>query len=64
MFFLWISIKISLKLVAKGPFNNIPELGRIMARRWPGWPGDKPLSEPVMVSLLSDTYMRHSALMG
>ena len=42
----WISIKISLKFVPKGPINNIPALVQIMA-----WhrPGDKPLSEPIMV---------------
>ena len=44
----WISIKISLKFVPKGSINNIPALVQIMA-----WcrPGDKPLSEPMMVSL-------------
>ena len=43
-----LSIKISLKLIPKGPINNIPALVQIMA-----WhrPGDKPLSEPVMVRL-------------
>ena len=46
----WISIKISLKFVPKGPINNIPALVQIMARCRPG---DKPLSEPVMVSLLT-----------
>ena len=45
----WISIKISLKLVPKGSINNIPSLVQIMAWRWPG---NKPLSEPMMVSLL------------
>ena len=44
----WIPIKISLKFVAKGRINNIPALVQIMARRRPG---DKPLSEPMMVSL-------------
>ena len=44
----WISIKISLKFVPKGPINNIPALVQIMAWRRPG---DKPLSEPVMVLL-------------
>ena len=44
----WISIKISLKFVPKGPINNIPALVRIMAWRRSG---DKPLSEPMMVSL-------------
>ena len=41
-----ISMKISLKFVPKGPINNIPALVHIMAWRRPG---DKPLSEPVMV---------------
>ena len=43
-----IRIKISLKFVPKGPINNIPAMVKIMAWRRPG---DKPLSEPVMVSL-------------
>ena len=43
-----ISIKISLKFVPKGPINNIPALVQIIAWRRPG---DKPLSEPVMVNL-------------
>ena len=43
-----ISIEISLKLVPKGPINNIPALVQIMAWRRPG---DKPLSEPMMVRL-------------
>ena len=47
---LWISIKLSLKFVPKGPINNIPALVQIMAWRRPG---DKPLSEPMMVSLLT-----------
>ena len=43
-----ILIKISLKFVPKGPINNIPALVQIMA-----WcrPGNKPLSEPMMVNL-------------
>ena len=45
-----ISIKISMKFVPKGPINNIPALVQIMAWRRPG---DKPLSEPMMVSLLT-----------
>ena len=45
-----ISIKISLKFVPKGPINNIPALVQIMAWRQSG---DKPLSEPMMVSLLT-----------
>ena len=46
---IWILINISLKFVPKGQINNIPALVQIMA-----WcrPGDKPLSEPVMVNLL------------
>ena len=42
-----ISLKISLKFIPKGPINNIPALVQIMAWRRPG---DKPLSEPMMVS--------------
>ena len=44
----WIPIRISLKFVPKGPINIIPALVQIMA-----WcqPGDKPLSEPMMVRL-------------
>ena len=45
-----ISIEISLKFVLKGPINNIPALVQIMAWRRSG---DKPLSEPMMVSLLT-----------
>ena len=44
----WISIKISLKFVPKGPINKIPALFQIMAWRRPG---DKPLSEPMMISI-------------
>ena len=44
----WISVEISLKFVPKGPINNIPALVQIMAWRRSG---DKPLSEPMMVSL-------------
>ena len=45
-----ILIEFSLKFGPKGPINNIPALVQIMAWRRPG---DKPLSEPVMVSLLT-----------
>ena len=45
-----ILIKISLKFVPKGPINNIPALVQIMAWRRSG---DKPLSEPMMFSLLT-----------
>ena len=54
-----ILIKISLKFVPKGPINNIPALVQIMAWRRPG---DKPLFEPKMASLLA--YVRHSASMS
>ena len=45
-----ISINISLKFVPRGLINNIPALVQIIA-----WcrPGDKPLSEPMMISLLT-----------
>ena len=46
----WITLKISLKFVPKVPINNIPALVQIMAWRRPG---DKPLSQPMMVSLLT-----------
>ena len=42
-----ISLKISLKFVHRVPINNIPALVQIMAL------GDKPFSEPMMVSLLT-----------
>ena len=45
-----ISIKISLKFVPKGPINSIPALVQIMAWRRPG---NKPLSAPMMVKLLT-----------
>ena len=54
----WISIKISLKFVPKGPINKIPALFQIMAWRRPG---DKPLFEPMMVSLV---YRRIYASLG
>ena len=43
-----ISFKISLKFVPLGPINNIPALVQLMVWRRPG---DKPLSEPMIVSL-------------
>ena len=43
-------MKISLKFVHKSPINNIPASVQIMAWRRSG---DKPLSEPMMVSLLT-----------
>ena len=49
-----ILIKISVKLVPNGPINNIPALVQIMA-----WhrPGNKPLPEPMMVSLLMHIFI-------
>ena len=55
----WISINISLKFVSRGPINNIPTLVQVMAWRRPG---DKPLSEPMMVRLpthICDTIHSH-----
>ena len=45
-----ISIKIPLKFIPKCPINNITALVQIMAWRRPG---DKPLSEPIMITLLT-----------
>ena len=47
---IWVSIKISLNFVPKGQINNISALVQIMAWRPPGI---KPLSEPMMASLLT-----------
>ena len=44
----WIPIKISLKFVPTGSINNISALVQIVAWRRPG---DKPLSEPMMINL-------------
>ena len=46
----WISINISLKFISQGPINNIPALVQIMALHRPG---DRLLSEPMIVSLLT-----------
>ena len=46
----WMSINISLKFVPKDQINNIPALSQIMAWRRPG---DKPLSEPMLIVLLT-----------
>ena len=46
----WILLKTSLKFVPKVQINNIPALVLMMAWRRPG---DKPLSEPMMISLLT-----------
>ena len=56
----WILTKISLKFVLRDPIYNIPALVLIMAWRRPG---DKPLSEPMMV-LSTDACIRHSASMS
>ena len=48
-------IKISLKFVPKGPIDNNPELGQIMAWRRIG---DRTLSES-MLTRWTDAYMRH-----
>ena len=50
-----IAITISLKFVPMGPNNNIPALVQIMTWRRPG---DKPLSEPMMASLLTHICLR------
>ena len=50
-----ISIKISLKCVPKGLINSIPALVVIMAWRRPG---DKPLSEPMMVSVTRPQWVK------
>ena len=49
-----ILIKFSLKYVRKGSIDNNPALVQIMAWRRPG---DKPLSEPMMVRSLTHTYV-------
>ena len=51
----WIVKNFLLKFVPKGSINNIPALVQVIA-----WhrPGDKPLSEPMMFSLLHAS-MRH-----
>ena len=49
----WVAIKISLNFVPKCSINNIPALVQIMAWRRPG---DKPLSAPMMVFLLTHIY--------
>ena len=55
---LWISLQISLKFVPNVRINNIPALVQMMA-----WcrPSDKPLFEPMLVSLL--THICYSAPM-
>ena len=57
---LWISIKIALKFIPKGPVNDITALFQIMA-----WylPGGKPLPKPMTV-YSTDAYIRHLASMS
>ena len=52
-----ISINIPPQFIPKGPINNIPALVQIMAWRWPG---DKPLSAPIMIILLTHIYVTRS----
>ena len=56
----WTLLKISLKIVPKVRINSIPVLVQIMAWRRPG---DKPLSEPMMI-FFTDAYIHHSASMS
>ena len=62
---IWISLKISLKFVPEVRINNIPALVQIMAWRRPG---DKPLSEPMLVISLTHIcvtrpqWVNHTAL--
>ena len=50
-------LKISVKCVPKGSIDNIPALVQTMAWRRPG---DKPLSEPMTISLLSLNELRQA----
>ena len=52
----WILIRISLKYIPKGQINNIPALFQIMVWRQTG---DKPLVEPMMISLLKHVCITH-----
>ena len=56
----WLSIRISLKFVTKGPFDNKPALVQVVA--WRGT-GGMPLPEPMMTQF-SDAYMRHQGEMS
>ena len=51
---IWVSIKISLKFVRQCPINNVPTLIQVMT-----WhrPGDKSLSEPMVVRLPTHLYV-------
>ena len=52
----WISLKISLMFIPKVRNNYVAALVQIMAWRRPG---DKPLSEPMMVSLLTHICVKY-----
>ena len=51
-----ILIKISMEFVSRGPINDIPALFQMMT--W-HWPSDKPLSEPMMINLLTHICVTH-----
>ena len=53
----WIPIQIAMEFVPKGSINNIPALVQIMAWRRPG---DKPLFEPMMLSLTTSICVTRS----
>ena len=53
----WVSIKISLEIVPKGSINNIPALVQRMAWRRSG---DNSLSDPMMVSILTHSFVTQS----
>ena len=57
----WISIRISLRFVCQGPFNNIPAMVQIMVCRRPS---DKPLSGSMMVRLPTHIYVTRPRLLG
>ena len=61
---IWTSIKSSLKFVPKDPIKNIPALVKTMAWRRPG---DKPLSESMVVRLtthINNLHMYNIATLG
>ena len=51
----FVSLRISLKLVSKGPIDNKSVFVQVMAWRQTG---DKPLPEPILTQF-ADAYMRH-----
>ena len=56
----WISIKVSLKFVSKGPIDIDRALVKVRVWRRTG---DKPLPEPMLTKLI-DAYVRHQGEMG